>query len=72
MESIWITKWKRQGCMTKRVCVCISERQVHNGCQITDQTINNTNGCISVHALVDQGEDVCTCACVCICVRTCI
>lgn len=22
---------------------------------------NNANGCISVHALIDQGQDVCVC-----------
>lgn len=29
--------------------------------------MNNANGCISVHALMDQGRDVCMRACVCLC-----
>lgn len=56
--------------MMEHVHVCISERQDHIGCWIIMDQTNNANGCISVHALMGQGQDVCMCACVCICVRT--
>lgn len=29
--------------------------------------MNNANGCISVHALMDQGQDVYVCVCVYLC-----
>lgn len=47
----------------EHVSVCISERQAHIGCQlIMDQKLNDANGCISVHALMDWGQDVYQCA----------
>lgn len=53
----------------------ISKRRDHTGCRrIMDQMrMNNTNGCISVHALMDQGQDACVrvCVCVSLCVFVC-
>lgn len=57
MESIRITKWTRREDWMEQVY--IYDRNVHIA-------TNNTTGCISVHALIDQGQDVC------VCVRTCM
>lgn len=53
--------------MMEHVAACISERRDHIGCwMIVVQQINNANECISVHALMDQGQDVCMGAFVCL------
>lgn len=49
------------GCTTEHVHVSVSERQDHIGCRLMmDHADDKANRCISVHALMGTGQDVCT------------